>query len=381
MKTFFFAVQLVLAIGTANANTMFILVSGNVTDESAIIRQASKADINDVTDLFQQIAKTINYKTKVIQFANDNENRRLPFTSGDILREIDNLNIFQNDIVVFYCHTHGWKTNDNFPQLSMGTNKKEFLKVSTIRKRIKAKKARLSLIMTHACNGGDDSNPMNSIGRNNFRGVDFSLTQPLFLSLRGDITITSSHKNYVSRSASTGAISTTYIINNLIKMANGEIQNVSWHNLINISCDEISGHFGSTPLYEINLNNNVKVNSDINVYKDKWRISSANQGVSLKKQDSRLYAKNLSDKPIVVLIAYQNTDGHLKSTRVARINPNRGLYLRNNDFTHVNVNKQNNVLIYFKEINRKDPLHKIIWQGGRTVTVNDNVAPMTQLKL
>ena len=376
--------QLILVEKTALANTIHILVSGNTTDKSAIIRQSSKNDIKDISNLFNQIANTINYKINIIVFANEYETSTLPFTSKDILREINNLKVETNDIIFFYSHTHGWKSNDDFPQISLGKNGEEFLEVSSIREKIKTKQARLNLIMIHACNGGNKTNSINHIYRNDFENINLNRLNSLFLGLRGDITITSSHKEFVSWSYGEGGVSTTYIINNLIKMANGQIQDVSWHNLMNISCNEISEHFGSTPYYEINLNNEVKVEPTNNLKNKLFRTNNTTityREISLKKLPrGKVYAKNISNTPFLLLVVYSGSNGQLKSSRLTKLNPNRGVYLRNDDFSYV-TNNNETIFLFLKKINSNDPLHKVKWQGGNTVLVNKTTITMKQIRL
>lgn len=156
-------------------------------------------------------------------------------------------------------------------------------------------------------------------------------------------------------------------------MSRGEIRNISWHHLLNITCNELSSHFGSTPYYQINLNNDIKVipYTEINPFVlEEDKVSGIHGSVRFKTNEkNQLYAENLTDKAVLVKIVYYNEKKQLKSSRTVRIFPRKKVYLRNENFSFIEPHK-NNFYVFLKKLNRGDPFYKVIWNNGNTVNVN-----------
>lgn len=361
--------------------TLHALIAGNTKDRNIILREASKNDIKDMTLWLTKTAKSINYRLNLVRFANSEFSNPIhPFTSASILTQIEKLDVKPEDLIVFYCHTHGWRSHidqNGFPQLNMGMDNEEFLEVTTIRQKLKAKKAKLSIVMVHACNGSDESNTINQVRRVQFNDVNLTRLAPLYIGLRGEIAITSSHTSFVSRSTRQGAISTTFLLNNMVKMAKGEIEQVTWHNLINRSCEEISSHHGSSPFYEINLNNQVRVtphqenNRKHFAHSEIPRRNTKDFKLTRKKQN-KLYVQNNANKPLLILVVYQQSNGELQSSRLTKLHPKKGAFIRNKDLSYISSPNEN-VWIFTKRIGRKDPRQKIHWEEGTTITVNNEM--------
>jgi hypothetical protein len=307
-----------------------------------------------------------------------------PFTVNSLLYEIEKLEVKPQDILILAFFGHGNSSDvvsDNFPKIFMGIDDSESIKISTLKEKVKAKKARICITYVGACSGNNKENrsTINYTERQSLKGVNTDRLRPLFLGIRGEIVICSSKKKFVSWSYKDGGISFTYILNNLIKMSRGETRDISWHHLLNITCNELSSHFGSTPYYQINLNNDIKViphtetNSSI-LEEDK--ISRINKSIRFKTNlKNQLYAENLTDKAVLVKIVYYNEKKQLNSSRTVRIFPRKKVYLRNENFSFIEPHK-NNFYVFFKKLNRGDPFYKVTWDNGNKINVNGKKEPL-----
>lgn len=220
MRTIILLVLLFQVLET-KGNRIHLLACGNFTDRSEIIRSASARDIQDLTLFVEKIASSIGYQTNILTFSNKYSKGTKPFTVNSLLYEIENLQVKPQDILIVGIFGHGNSSNqvsDNFPKIFMGIDDSESIKISILKEKIKAKRAKISVTYVGVCNGNnkENRNTINYTQRQSFKGVNVDRLRPLFLGIRGEIVICSSKKQFVSWSYKEGGISFTYILNNLI---------------------------------------------------------------------------------------------------------------------------------------------------------------------
>lgn len=176
-KLFTSLLFIVLVSPILNAQTMHTLIFVNTQEPKRQIDRT--ADYNDMTSFLGNIARAIGY-------TNDMRAHKTPqdFTKTMVEREIDNLSVGSNDIVIFYYSGHGGNMGDDkWPHIQL---KDGLYWQSDIVKRLNSKCANAMLIMCIAdcCN----NTSTNSIP-GNYNPKDVELLRKLFTNFQEKTTI------------------------------------------------------------------------------------------------------------------------------------------------------------------------------------------------
>jgi hypothetical protein len=144
-STIFIFLNLILAI-QLSAQTFHALIFVNEKESGREIDRI--ADMYNMKIFFREIANQIGYSYN-LKSNSDNE-----FTANEVDREIINLNVQENDIVVFYYSGHGYNQgNDQWPTLDL---KDKRYWVSDIMKKLNenTRKAKMVWLIADCCNNG-----------------------------------------------------------------------------------------------------------------------------------------------------------------------------------------------------------------------------------
>lgn len=133
--------------------TIHMLIVADTLEQS--IGQSCAMDVHRAVDTYTQIAEYIGSKIKVRYVAGKNYNKR------NVVSELKMLKPSSKDVVIFYYTGHGYNTDDanrRYPNLDLRANKKtedyrkETLNMEDIYKMIRAKGARMNLVLSDCCN-------------------------------------------------------------------------------------------------------------------------------------------------------------------------------------------------------------------------------------
>lgn len=142
------------ALSPLEKNTRIHLIIVANTNDSTVGFAANK-DMVAAEQLFTDLTDVIGIKPiNIIKIYGDG------YSKASVLNEIKKFNPQRNDIVVFYYTGHGFRTKQKqtvYPMLDLRSNAKqdylkESLTVDTVLQLIKAKGARLNLVLSDCCN-------------------------------------------------------------------------------------------------------------------------------------------------------------------------------------------------------------------------------------
>lgn len=226
---------------------MFLLLVANTEDIS--IGTTCVVDKDATYKTFSQLAEfmQIQFIPKVI-FGKD-------FSKANVDNAINTINPNPGDIVVFYYSGHGFantKDSYTFPYLDLRDKAYQnyggeyTLNMEDIYKRIKAKGARLNLVLSDCCNA--DPSQSNTIStdvattRTSSIGWNMDNCKALFLSNNPiSILMTAASKGELSAGNSTGGIFTFNFRESLEKSIGHFSNNVSWTVLLNSAQQQTVG--------------------------------------------------------------------------------------------------------------------------------------------
>jgi len=171
---------------------LYLILVANTLDESIGI-SCSNSQTREL-DYFKNISSQAGmlFYPKIINGLN--------FNKSNLLSAIDNLKPGKNDVVVFYYNGHGFRYSsdtDPYPRLAMSTVENS-IRLSDVYFMIKAKNARLSLIIGDCCNSNIGQPPTLAAGgavtASSPNVLSSTNCAKLFLNSKGNIIATSATK-------------------------------------------------------------------------------------------------------------------------------------------------------------------------------------------
>jgi len=142
MKRWFFIFSVMFASSQISAQMLHVLLFVNEQD----VRIGGKTDIENMSLFFKKVADCIGYDYRVSKNSNAN------FTSVAVNREINNLRVSPNDIVVYYYSGHGYNQNKNrWPTINL-SDKNYWLSDILALLNSKTENAKLVLCIADCCN-------------------------------------------------------------------------------------------------------------------------------------------------------------------------------------------------------------------------------------
>lgn len=174
MKKLVFTILSICISAIATAQTMHTLIFVNESEPKREIDRT--ADSRNMQRFFTDIARNLNYRNNLRSHTGSE------FTTTYINREIENLNVNNNDVVVFYYSGHGANfKNDKWPTLDL-LDKPYWSSQILAKLNAKCDKAKLVLFITDCCNSYINHNitPTSS-----FNPVDENNVAKLFTGFKG----------------------------------------------------------------------------------------------------------------------------------------------------------------------------------------------------
>lgn len=200
------------AIPAARDEKMFLIVVANTEDHS--IGESTKTDLDNITGLFTNLAKSLGIVNIIPTFISDNNYNKA--TVELALKNLEAQRPASKDIIVFYYSGHGFRLpgDCNYPRMSFRTPENRIkqelgdnMELEAVDKRLKALHARVTIVLGDCCNTDIYANPV--IGDDAIKGKgggtlgNFNLAnaQKLFLPAAPvSILIASVKKDHVSLS-------------------------------------------------------------------------------------------------------------------------------------------------------------------------------------
>ena len=232
-----FAEAPVMATNFTEAPKLHLILVANTNDDRIGygVQQSKAKEL----DQFRYIANTsgMAFYPTVVEGYN--------FNKSSLLTALDNVKPGKNDVVVFYYNGHGfrYKTDTGpFPRLDLTTKGVQLTEYSSIAlseiyNRIKAKNARLSLVISDCCNSADP--PQLAYGGALTAASANTLSQAnckqLFLFSKGNIIATAASKGQFSLydpTPGTGGIFSTAFMNSLDFHLSTFSTNPSWNDVL-----------------------------------------------------------------------------------------------------------------------------------------------------
>lgn len=192
MKRILTLLALMIVCLGLNAQTMHTLIFVNTQEKYYGDRTVDRtADYNNMKAFFSDIAAAIGYTNNMRAHKLQQD-----FNSAMVNREIENLNVKKNDIVVFYYSGHGANSgNDVWPTLTFDAYGRDSYWQTEILRKLRIKctdgnlfKPKLLICIADCCNNVHDGNIRGTFDpENNASGI-----KKLFTGFPGRLTITMS---------------------------------------------------------------------------------------------------------------------------------------------------------------------------------------------
>ncbi len=200
--------------------------------------------VKDVTNLYSQIKDVATFLKLPLRYT---EVKGSKFGKANVEAAINNLKPGSNDIVIFYYSGHGYSNEDNpaqpYPQFDLRQSRFDDIKVATLNasdvfNRIKAKKARLNLIITDCCNS--NLGLLKPEGKNFAQTAkslltwDQSYCYDLFMKSKGSILATAAKKGqYAYGNTDLGGYFTSNLVTSLEKyLSKFQTTSPTWEEII-----------------------------------------------------------------------------------------------------------------------------------------------------
>ena len=178
MKKFSLIIAIIIFSSQLYGQTLHALVFINKKELGREVDR--QADMKNMSSFCRDIANQIGYKLN-LRTNSDNE-----FTAKEVDREINNLNVQSNDIVIFYYGGHGYNQGKNkWPTLNLKDKNYWFSDILKVINQHKSK-AKLMLCIAACCNKGYDNANLPST---TFNPISSKNMKALFTDFKGKKTI------------------------------------------------------------------------------------------------------------------------------------------------------------------------------------------------
>jgi hypothetical protein len=260
------------ATTTAPAKIHFILVANT---EDTRIGSSVKKDVNNIYSEIKDVSTFLNLPLNYVEITGSK------FGKASVETALNNLKPGSDDIVIFYYSGHGYSNDQQssklYPQFDLRQSRFEDITVATLNvadvyDKIKAKNARLNLIISDCCNS--------SLGTLKPEGKSFALTAKsllswdksfctnLFMKSRGSVLATAAKKGqYAYGNTDVGGYFTSNLITSMEKyLSKFQGTTPSWDKIIaeaqtttvslsmsNLCTAKVSCR--QDPVYVVNVNN------------------------------------------------------------------------------------------------------------------------------
>lgn len=200
--------------------------------------------VKDVTNLYSQVKDVATFLKLPLRYT---EVKGSKFGKTNVEAAINNLKPGSNDIVIFYYSGHGYSNEDipsqPYPQFDLRQSRFDDIKVATLNaldvfNRIKAKNARLNLIITDCCNS--NLGLLRPEGKNFAQTAkslltwDQSYCYDLFMKSKGSILATAAKKGqYAYGNTDLGGYFTSNLVTSLEKyLSKFQTTSPTWEEII-----------------------------------------------------------------------------------------------------------------------------------------------------
>lgn len=266
-KLIFLALLIALTLQmTANAQTFHFISMFDTNDQK--IGEGMEAERMLITNEIQTIAGYLE------EFGYDSEFSEHYGSScgkASLIQAINNLNVTNNDVVLFYYGGHGARaynnSEDRFPQMCLGEKSSmNYVPSSLIKNMIAEKKPRLAIILTGCCNKEDARVTIKSIvaqsqGYTSQAKINKNAFKQLFLNSKGTVQLTSSKAGEYSWCNEHGSFFCLALLAALDGVGKGEVS-PNWTSVCNTVKGLVSslniptrdGYVKQNPDYEVSTN-------------------------------------------------------------------------------------------------------------------------------
>ncbi|HZK07131.1 MAG TPA: caspase family protein [Bacteroidales bacterium] len=162
-----------------SAQTLHCIIAGATNEQNSVIREGTRLSIDAMMSEIGAIEKNTSVRRKVYELTGTN------FKSENLQKTIGDLNCNENDVILFYYNGHGFRyrdQSDKWPTLFMGYHIEGFddtylrsISLSKIANELKAKGARLTILIVDCCNGELSVLSPSDIEVNGIASLNFSV--------------------------------------------------------------------------------------------------------------------------------------------------------------------------------------------------------------
>lgn len=224
---------------TGSTTALHFIVVANTEDA-----RIGSSVVKDVINLYSQVKDIATFLKLPLRYT---EVKGSKFGKANVEVALNNLKPGANDIVIFYYSGHGYSNEDNpsqaYPQFDLRQSRFDDIKVATLNSsdvfnRIKAKNARLNLIITDCCNS--NLGLLKPEGKNFAQTAkslltwDQSYCYNLFMKSRGSILATAAKKGqYAYGNTDLGGYFTSNLVTSLEKyLSKFQTTSPTWQDII-----------------------------------------------------------------------------------------------------------------------------------------------------
>ncbi|OSZ79767.1 hypothetical protein CAP36_00435 [Chitinophagaceae bacterium IBVUCB2] len=226
-------------VPSASGSSIHLIVVANTEDA-----RIGTSVVKDVNNLYSQIKDVATFLKLPLRYT---EVKGSKFGKASVETALNNLKPGSNDIVIFYYSGHGYSNEDNpaqpYPQFDLRQSRFDDIKVATLNasdvfNRIKAKNARLNLIITDCCNS--NLGLLKPEGKNFAQTAkslltwDQSYCYNLFMKSKGSILATAAKKGqYAYGNTDLGGYFTSNLVTSLEKyLSKFQTTSPTWEEII-----------------------------------------------------------------------------------------------------------------------------------------------------
>lgn len=226
-------------VPATSGSSIHLIVVANTEDA-----RIGTSVVKDVNNLYSQIKDVATFLKLPLRYT---EVKGSKFGKASVETALNNLKPGSNDIVIFYYSGHGYSNEDNpaqpYPQFDLRQSRFDDIKVATLNasdvfNRIKAKNARLNLIITDCCNS--NLGLLKPEGKNFAQTAkslltwDQSYCYNLFMKSKGSILATAAKKGqYAYGNTDLGGYFTSNLVTSLEKyLSKFQTTSPTWEEII-----------------------------------------------------------------------------------------------------------------------------------------------------
>ena len=176
-----------------NAQTLHTVMMCNMEDRT--LAKANEGEVKETKALMPVLASALGYNNNMIIHSG------AEYTSTMMKQELDNLNVLDNDIVIFYYSSHGANWSDSeWPHMAFNDRQYGELMLYNLMRQ-KFSQAKLILCIAACCNMDAEGQARQ---RRKYGNIDPQLVKELFTGFEG-------HRSYIASSSIRGQYSWAWV--------------------------------------------------------------------------------------------------------------------------------------------------------------------------